>query len=182
MYSLACLKAAAHLKAPIGVWFLVLDDDLDAGARLLVLDWVALIMLVSALGGAGIYITRHGTEIQAALQSLFSSQIEVPPVAPTMSPVGPVAPTAPPVAPVAPPTVSMPGPRATTPQPRRDVVYVLKPSVNVRSEPSITSQVLTVVKTGTRLTVFQRQGEWVHIGEERPIGWVHQSLLGLTPP
>jgi len=34
MYSLACLKAAAHLKGPIGVWFLVLDDDLDAGARL----------------------------------------------------------------------------------------------------------------------------------------------------
>ena len=35
MYSLACCvpKAAAHLKAPHGVWFLVLDDDLDAGAR-----------------------------------------------------------------------------------------------------------------------------------------------------
>ncbi|HKD71515.1 MAG TPA: hypothetical protein VKB61_05250 [Candidatus Acidoferrum sp.] len=27
------LKATAHLKAPIGVWFLVLDDDLG-GARL----------------------------------------------------------------------------------------------------------------------------------------------------
>jgi uncharacterized protein YgiM (DUF1202 family) len=62
------------------------------------------------------------------------------------------------------------------------VLYVLKPSINVRSEPSITSQVLSIAKAGKRLTVFRRRGEWVQVGEEGPIGWVHQSLLGAAPP
>jgi hypothetical protein len=150
--------------------------------RFLLLDWVALTVLVSALAGVGIYLTRHGAEIQAAFQSLFPPQIEGPPVAPTTSPVGPVAPAAPPVAPTAPPTVSAPVSRAGNPQSRRDVVYVLKPSVNVRSEPSVTSEVLTTVKIGSRLTVFQRQAEWAQVGEQAPIGWIHQSLLGPAPP
>jgi N-acetylmuramoyl-L-alanine amidase len=59
---------------------------------------------------------------------------------------------------------------------------VLKPNVNVRTEPSTTSPVLSVAKAGRKLNVFQRQGEWAQVGEDGPMGWVHQSLLGGAPP
>jgi hypothetical protein len=82
-------------------------------------------------------------------------------------PTGFVVPTAPNTAP-APPV--------------REAVYVLKPSVNIRSEPSAVSQVLGAAKAGRKFAVFQRQLEWVQVGERGPIGWVHQSLLGPMPP
>jgi len=150
--------------------------------RFLVFDWVALVIILAvALGGAGIYVMHEDNKIPVAFQPSFPSQNQVPPVAPVMPRVS--SPIVPPVAPTVPPQASTPAPRATTAQPRREVVYVLKPSVNVRSEPSATSQVLSISKTaGRRLSVFQRQGEWVQVGEEGPIGWVHQSLIGPTPP
>jgi hypothetical protein len=153
--------------------------------RFLVFDWVVLAIVVASLGGAGMYFT-HGAEIKATFRSLFPSQIQTSPVAPSMPPVAtgvpPVAPAVPPVAPAVPPKASTPTQRVTVAQPRREVVYVLKPNVNVRTEPSTTSPVLSVAQAGRKLNVFQRQGEWAQVGEDGPMGWVHQSLLGGAPP
>jgi uncharacterized protein YgiM (DUF1202 family) len=94
----------------------------------------------------------------------------------------------PPVTPPPPVTLKPPGfvvlsaPNAAPAPSIAEAVYVLKPSVNIRSEPSAVSQVLGVAKAGRKFAVFQRQSEWVQVGEGGPIGWVHQSLLGPPMP
>jgi Protein of unknown function (DUF4236)/Bacterial SH3 domain len=159
--------------------------------RLLVFDWAALVVLVGALGAGGVYLTWHVEEIWPAIGLTVQSQMQGAPLAPSnVLPVVanvPVPPTRPsvastmrPVATALPPEAAGVRPLASTPS--REVVYVLKPNVNIRSEPSTVSQVLGSAKAGRKLTVFQRQSEWVQVGEGAPIGWVHQSLLGPLPP
>jgi Protein of unknown function (DUF4236)/Bacterial SH3 domain len=160
--------------------------------RVLVFDWAALVVLVGALGAGGVHLTWHVEEIWAAIGPTFQSQIQGPPLAPSnVIPVVsnvPVPPTRPSVATALPPEASGVRPLASTPvkasaaAASREVVYVLKPNVNIRSEPSTVSQVLGSAKAGRKLTVFQRQSEWVQVGDGAPIGWVHQSLLGPMPP
>jgi hypothetical protein len=64
----------------------------------------------------------------------------------------------------------------------QDRVYVQRPSVNIRSAPSTSASVVRSEVRGKQLAVFQRDGEWVQIGETVPTGWVHRSLVGPTAP
>jgi Bacterial SH3 domain len=170
--------------------------------QFLVFDWLALGALVGALGGTGIYLKSHGEEIMAAIQPPLQSPAQVAPVtSPIVPPVAanvpipaarpfaastvpPLAPKPPLVATPSPPVVKPPGivlaaPNAAPAPSTREIVYVLKPSVNIRSEPSAVSQILGAAKAGRKFGVFQRQSEWVQLGEREPIGWVHQSLVSI---
>jgi hypothetical protein len=159
-------------------------------ARFLIFDWLALVLLIAILVGTGLYFGLDFGRIQATspvAQPRASSATPalVPPILPTpaASPPTPAASPPTPAATPSKPAATPPAPaRATAPPPPIESVYVLRPRANVRSEPSSTSQVLSIATRGTRLTVFQRQGEWIQIGEGGPIGWVHQSLLATTPP
>jgi hypothetical protein len=142
----------------------------------LVFDWIALITFIAAFG-AGIYLTSHSAGIEATFRSLLPSRIQVPSVTTTVPPFVPATP----LASLAPRASTTPS-TATPVQPKRETVYVLRPNVNILFEPSIASQVATVAKSGRKLTVYQRRGDWAQVGDEAPIGWVHQSLLGPIPP
>jgi Bacterial SH3 domain len=166
-------------------------------ARFLIFDRLAFVILIAFLVGTGLYFGLDFGRIQetypvAQPRASAATPALVPPIPPTPA-ASPPTPTASPPTPAA----SRPSPaatpskpaatppsaaQATAPPPPIESVYVLRPRVNVRSEPSSASQVLSTVTLGTRLTVFQRQGEWSQIGEGGPIGWVHQSLLGTAPP
>jgi hypothetical protein len=157
-----------------------------APARFLAFDWLALVVLISALGWAGVYLAARGDNIRAAMlppvqQQVLSAApaIEIPVVANVPVPL--VRPNQAPVA-SATPALGPTAAKAPTAPTGREVVYVLKPSVNIRSEPSTTAKVVGSAKAARKLNVFQRQSEWVQVGEGGPIGWVHQSLLGAVPP
>lgn len=65
---------------------------------------------------------------------------------------------------------------------QREVVYVQGLSTNVRDAPSTTAKVVGTQPPGTRLTVFQRQGGWVEVGQEEPIGWIGLRMVASSPP
>ncbi len=54
---------------------------------------------------------------------------------------------------------------------------VVQVTANVRAGPRGDATVLQTVQAGARLQVFDRQGNWVQVGDVRPFGWVHRSLL-----
>jgi hypothetical protein len=64
----------------------------------------------------------------------------------------------------------------------REILYVQKQNVNVRAAPSLDAAIITYGHRGRHVTVFQRQGDWIQIGDDQPVGWMHSSLLSPTPP
>jgi SH3-like domain-containing protein len=49
---------------------------------------------------------------------------------------------------------------------------------NIRSDPSTTARVVTVVGPGTVLGVFgEARNGWLPVGRDAPLGWVRQTTL-----
>lgn len=64
-----------------------------------------------------------------------------------------------------------------------DQAVVLRQPGNVRAHPSGGGEVLRVAPRGATLRVFgTAPGGWLQVGEEAPIGWVHNSLVSGTAP
>lgn len=71
----------------------------------------------------------------------------------------------------------------SSPTAMREVVFVQGNGANVRAEPSTSAAILRTVPRGKQLSVVQRSGSWVQVGEvSKPIGWIHGDLLGAKPP
>lgn len=54
---------------------------------------------------------------------------------------------------------------------------VVKQNANVRAGPDRAAASLKVVPIGTTVSVFEKRGGWVRIGDIAPWGWTHSSLL-----
>lgn len=58
--------------------------------------------------------------------------------------------------------------------------YVVPAALNVRAEPSTKARIVQKLGKGTRVTIFQVQGNWSQIGETSPAGWALTTLLSET--
>lgn len=54
---------------------------------------------------------------------------------------------------------------------------VVKQTANVRAGPDRSAASLKVVPTGTTVSVFEKRGSWIKIGDTAAWGWTHASLL-----
>jgi uncharacterized protein YgiM (DUF1202 family) len=64
----------------------------------------------------------------------------------------------------------------------RAIVFVQRPSVNMRSTPSATGTVLGTASKGTRFKVAKRDGDWVQVESDRVKGWINSQFLGPNKP
>jgi hypothetical protein len=64
----------------------------------------------------------------------------------------------------------------------RDVVFLQRPGVNIRSTPSATSKVLGTAPKGKRFEVTNREGEWVQVESGRLKGWINSQFLAPSGP
>ncbi len=141
-------------------------DGHPSPPRYLIFDFAALVVCMAVLGSGTVYFVRSPINLQFPLRSFTQPETQAIPI-----PVGATQPQTEPSrqTPLDEPTA-------------KGIVYIRHVDANVRAEPSSASPVVTHEHVGKRLNVFQRQGTWVQIGEQSPIGWVHQSLLGAAPP
>jgi hypothetical protein len=64
----------------------------------------------------------------------------------------------------------------------RNVLFLQRPGVNVRSSPSPTGRVVGSARKGTRFEVTNREGEWVQVESWSLKGWINTRFLGLEEP
>ena len=86
-----------------------------------------------------------------------------------------------PSAPVAPTRNTAALPPAGEPQ-NRDIVFLQRPGVNIRSAPSATGRILGSAPQGTRFEVTSREGDWVQVESDRFKGWISGRFLGPDGP
>jgi Bacterial SH3 domain len=99
---------------------------------------------------------------------------------PDLPPSIPVA-TSPEAAPEAP--ASNTAPHQTVPgSQNRDIVFLQRPGVNIRSTPSTNGPVLGTAPKGTRLKVTNREGDWVQVESGRSSGWISSQFLAPHEP
>jgi hypothetical protein len=65
--------------------------------------------------------------------------------------------------------------------PGEDIVFVQKPRVNIRSEPSINGRVVGSASKGQQFKAVRRAGNWVQV-EGDTTGWISGRLLGPEKP
>jgi hypothetical protein len=110
------------------------------------------------------------------------------PIAPPVAVPSPVAPAqvAPPASiPVAParPATNSAALRPPAPVPQGgQTLFLQRPGVNIRSNPSTGANVVGSAPKGTRFEVTNRNGEWVQVESGRLKGWISARFLGPNPP
>jgi cytoskeletal protein RodZ len=109
------------------------------------------------------------------------AQPATPPVeTPAQVAPAPAAPT--PVAPAPPAgTGAALRPPAAVPQ-GRQILFLQRPGVNIRSTPSSSANVVGSAPQGTRFEVTNRNGEWIQVESGRFKGWINARFLGPNPP
>jgi hypothetical protein len=65
---------------------------------------------------------------------------------------------------------------------RREVLFLQRPGVNMRSAPSSTGRVLRTAPKGTRFEVTSRQGDWVQVENGSIKGWISARFLAPQEP
>ena len=75
---------------------------------------------------------------------------------------------------VAPPTASG--------APTRDLLFLQRPGVNIRSAPSANAPVLGTAPKGTPFTATSREGNWVQVENTRWKGWINSQFLAPNKP
>ena len=63
-----------------------------------------------------------------------------------------------------------------------DILFLQRPGVNMRAEPSAKSRVLGTAPKGTRFSVMNRSGKWVYVDSGRFKGWMIARFLGPNAP
>jgi hypothetical protein len=71
-------------------------------------------------------------------------------------------------------------PSAVTPN--RDLVFLQRPGVNIRSAPSGNAPVLGTAPRGTRFTATSREGDWVQVENPNWKGWISSQFLAPNKP
>jgi len=138
---------------------------------------VGLVLGVAAPSGA-----QEAAPAQAPVQQAPAAE-PAPAPAPSAEPAPALAPEAKPAAPrktAAPKPAAEPAPAPAPPSEQAWVRGELK--TNFRANPTPTSTPMGVVKTGDRVGVFERRGEWARILVGDLIGWIPTSFLDSTPP
>ena len=64
----------------------------------------------------------------------------------------------------------------------RDIVFLQRPSVNIRSAPSRNAPVLGAAPRGTQFTATSREGDWVQVENTRMKGWINSQFLAPNKP
>jgi len=64
----------------------------------------------------------------------------------------------------------------------RDIVFLQRPGVNIRSTPATNGPVLGTAPKGTRFKVLNRDGDWVQVEGDRVKGWISSQFLGPNDP
>ena len=64
----------------------------------------------------------------------------------------------------------------------RDVLYLQRPGVNIRSTPSPTGSAVGTAPKGTRFKVTNRQGDWIQVESGRLKGWINAAFLAPSEP
>jgi hypothetical protein len=64
----------------------------------------------------------------------------------------------------------------------RGIAFVQRPSVNIRSTPSTTGNILGTAPKGARFKVAKRDGDWVQVESDRVKGWINSQFLGPNKP
>jgi uncharacterized protein YgiM (DUF1202 family) len=64
----------------------------------------------------------------------------------------------------------------------RDVLYLQRPGVNIRSIPSPSGSALGTAPKGTRFKVTNRQADWIEVESGRLKGWINAQFLAPTEP
>ena len=82
---------------------------------------------------------------------------------------------------------SFPDPASVTPQTdstaqNPDLVFLQRPSVNIRSGPSGSSPVIGTAPKGTQFTATGREGDWVQVENTRLKGWISSQFLSSDRP
>lgn len=76
------------------------------------------------------------------------------------------------------PAPGVPGRVAPAPGALRQVVSSRRSRANLRRDPGLEAPILRVLPPGTPLNVFaEADGGWLQVGEDRAVGWVHESVL-----
>ncbi len=63
-----------------------------------------------------------------------------------------------------------------------DIVFVQKPGVNIRSEPSRAGRIVGSAPKGQQFKVIRRAGSWVQVEGDATTGWIGGRLLGPQKP
>ena len=64
----------------------------------------------------------------------------------------------------------------------RDLVFLQRPGVNIRSAPSANAPVLGTAPRGTQFTATGREGDWVQVENTRLKGWINSQFLAPDKP
>jgi hypothetical protein len=64
----------------------------------------------------------------------------------------------------------------------RDIVFLQRPGVNIRSTPAANGLVLGTAPKGTRFKVAKRDGDWIQVESYRLKGWINSQFLGPNDP
>jgi len=65
---------------------------------------------------------------------------------------------------------------------KQEFVFLQRPGVNIRSEPSTKGRVLGTAPKGTRLKVTTREGVWMQVESGRLKGWINSQFLAPNEP
>jgi hypothetical protein len=109
------------------------------------------------------------------------SALSPPPAPPSAPPQAqgttpPAAPPAPPGGHAAPPPPAPPSAQPNSSQ--GSITTTAAHPVNVRSSPAGGGAIVRIVPRSSVLRVFgNAPGGWLQVGEEQPIGWLHESML-----
>jgi Bacterial SH3 domain len=73
-------------------------------------------------------------------------------------------------------------PQTTSAAQNRDLVFLQRPGVNIRSAPSGNAPVLGTAPKGTRFTATNREGDWVQVENTGLKGWINSQFLAPNKP
>ena len=65
---------------------------------------------------------------------------------------------------------------------KQEFVFLQRPGVNIRSEPSTNGRVLGTARKGARLKVTIREGDWMRVESGRLKGWINSQFLAPNEP
>jgi Bacterial SH3 domain len=73
-------------------------------------------------------------------------------------------------------------PQTTSAAQNRELVFLQRPGVNIRSAPSGNALVLGTAPKGTRFTATSREGDWVQVENTGLKGWINSQFLAPNKP
>jgi hypothetical protein len=76
---------------------------------------------------------------------------------------------------------AVPPPTASAAQPR-DLLFLQRPGVNIRSAPSANAPVLGTAPKGTPFTPTRRERDWIQVENTRWKGWINSQFLAPNKP